>query len=365
MGYDMAEATVPSLPIGGEAVRRYSPSFVDRFTDWVRGLPIPSWLFYPALALALVLLHASIKWIDGSFPVGTFVWRLLLADVTIPYTIAVLHYLDDSAQEALDDFRPIMHIDEAEFRRLRYQFTTLPARPTLAATCLGTLYGLGAIMFFTPEQRQEAKFFSSPPASVLETLLFVLSYAGAAIFLYHSARQLRMISDIYTAYARVDLFNLSPMHALSKLTARTAIGLGVIIYAWLYINLAVQNGAQIILPSLFEPAIFSIIVILIFILPLLGARRLLREAKAEAKRETQQQFKATVAELHHRREAGDFSDMAGINQALDGLLKEQSVLDKTSTWPWQPETLRGVATAVLLPIVVWAITRLLERFWVF
>jgi hypothetical protein len=363
----MAEATVPSLPVEGEvnSVRPYSPSFMDRFTDRVRGLPIPSWLFYPALALALVLLHASIKWLDGSFPVGEFALRILLADVTLLYILAVLHYLDNSAQEALDEFRPVMHIDDAEFMRLRYRFTTLPARPTIVAAVIGTLYGLVAMTFFTPEQRQEGRLFSSPPASGLETLLFVLSYAGAAIFLYHSARQLRMISDIYTAYARVDLFNLGPMHALSKLTARTAIGLGIIIYAWLYVNVSVQNGSQLTLPSLLEPAIFSIIVVVNFIVPLLGARRLLREAKAKAKLEAQQQFKATVDELHRRREAGEYSDMAGINEALDALLKEQSVLNKISTWPWQPETLSGVATAILLPVVVWALTHLLERFWVF
>jgi hypothetical protein len=364
----MAEAAVPSATVESEAggIRPYAPSFVDRFTDWVRRLSIPPWLFYLVLSLALVLLHASIKWIDGSFPVGEFSLRILLADITIPYTIAALHYLDDSALDALGEFHPVMDIDEADFSKLRYRFTTLPARPTLVATGIGTLYGLVVLIFFTsPEQIQDGRFFSSPSSSVLETLLFVLSYAGGAIFLYHTARQLRMIDHIYTAYARVDLFNLGPMHALSKLTARTAISFGVIIYAWLYINVTVQKSSQLALPSLLEAAVFSIIVLLIFILPLLGARRLLREAKSKAKLEAQQQFKATVAELHRRRDAGDFSSMAGINEALDALLKEQSVLNKISTWPWQPETVRGVATAIFLPVAVWAITRLLERFWVF
>jgi hypothetical protein len=200
---------------------------------------------------------------------------------------------------------------------------------------------------------------------VLETLLFVLSYTGAAVFLYHTARQLRMISRIYNDYARVDLFNLGPMYSLSKLTARTAVALGAIIYAWLYLNVAVQNGTQITPPSLLEAAVFSIIVILIFVLPLLGARRLLRKAKDAARLEAHQQFKAVAAELHRRREAGDYSGMAGINDALDALMKEQSVLDKVSTWPWQPETLRGVAATILVPIMIWTITRLLERFWVF
>jgi hypothetical protein len=109
----------------------------------------------------------------------------------------------------------------------------------------------------------------------------------------------------------------------------------------------------------------SVIIVVLFVLPLIGARRLLRQAKAAAITETRRQFKATLAELHRRREAGEFEGMAGINEALDGLMKEQTVLDKISTWPWQSETFRGVATAILLPIVVWAITRLLENVWVF
>ncbi len=87
---------------------------------------------------------------------------------------------------------------------------------------------------------------------------------------------------------------------------------------------------------------------------------LLRQAKA-ALTEAQQQFKATLAELHRRRENGEFEGMGGINEALDGLLKEQSVLSKISTWPWQSDTFRAVASAILLPIIVWAITRILEN----
>ena len=362
----MGEVTIPSPTIESrlDTFRPYAPSIVDGLTDWVRRLPIPSWLFYVAVAVVSLLLIASFKWLDGSYPVSIVTWQLILSAATFPYALAMLHYLDNSAKEALDDFRPAMQIDEAQFRKLEYQFTTLPARPALIAAGIGALYGVTFPLYASPEEIERMGFFTSLPTAIFGVFELALGYASAGLLLYHSVRQLRMVSRTYTTHARIDLFNLAPVHALSRLAARTAIGIAIITYAWAFVNFEggeVQAGAS----SIFEAVISSIILVIIFIWPLLGARRLLREAKAKARTEAQQQFKATVAELHRRREAGDFGEMAGINEALDGLMKEQSVLEKISTWPWQPETLRGVGTAILLPIAVWAITRLLERFWVF
>jgi hypothetical protein len=53
--------------------------------------------------------------------------------------------------------------------------------------------------------------------------------------------------------------------------------------------------------------------------------------------------------------------MANMDHAVGALVKEQDALDKISTWPWEPEAVRGVGTALLLPIVLWLVTRVLER----
>lgn len=349
-----------------ETARPYTPSFVDRITDWVRRLPVPSWLFYVALGLALLLLDASIRWMDGSYTFGTVTWQMILSAGTFPYALGMLHYLDNSAEEALADFRPAMAVDDRQFAELKYRFTTLAARPTLIAALLGGLYGVSYLQIASPEELAATKFLSSLPASILGVTELALGYGAAAIFIYHSIRQLRMVSRTYTTHARVDLFNLRPMHSLSRLAARTAIGLAIPSYAWGFVNVSVESGT--VNPgatSIFELVTFSTIIVLMFIWPLVGARRLLRQAKAQAIVEVQQQFKATVSELHRRREAGEFEGMGGINEALDGLMKEQAVLSKISTWPWQSDTFRAVASAILLPIVVWAITRLLENVWTF
>jgi uroporphyrinogen decarboxylase len=60
--------------------------------------------------------------------------------------------------------------------------------------------------------------------------------------------------------------------------------------------------------------------------------------------------------------AGQYTDeLHHIDGALDSLLKVRDVVAKAKTWPWEPDALRVVLTAVLLPILIWAVTRVLER----
>lgn len=343
-------------------LKAYAPSFIDRITDRVQRIPVPSWLFYAALGAVVVFIHACIKWIDGSYPVGEFVGRIILADVSFVYALGLLHYLDVWAVEALDNFRRVMQIDEGEFQALKRRFTTLPPWPTVVFALVGAAYGAYSLLTMGEGQKQAARFFSSPAASVVEALFFVLTYLGAGVVIYHSVRQLFMVSRIYSRYTQVDLYDLAPIYALASLAGRTAVGVLIITYAWFFVNISVVTLG---VTSSADVVVLSGISVVMFVLPLWGAHRLLVEAKTKAQTRAQQQFKETVEELHRRRDDGRYDEIGGLNDTLDGLLKEQGALDKISVWPWRPETLRGVATAVGLPLLVWVATRLLERFWTF
>lgn len=54
--------------------------------------------------------------------------------------------------------------------------------------------------------------------------------------------------------------------------------------------------------------------------------------------------------------------MDAFKAAIDSLRTKQEVVAKISTWPWQIDTVRRVATAAALPLVPWVLQRLLERF---
>jgi len=63
-----------------------------------------------------------------------------------------------------------------------------------------------------------------------------------------------------------------------------------------------------------------------------------------------------------RVDATNLRDMDALNKAIASLEIERNLLNRIPTWPWQPESLRTVIVALLLPIFVWLAQQLLSRF---
>jgi hypothetical protein len=336
----------------------YTPSWIDHFTDWVRRLPIPAWLFYLTLGLVLSLARTTISWSDGTYPVGTL-FPVHILDGLVPIILLlVLHYLDNMAERALAGFRPVL-VKDADYDGLRYEITTMPARPVFAWTIFGTVFGLTYIPLMISEaDRLASKYFTSPAATVADTSLSVLVAVMMAASVYHTIHQLRTVSRIYTRHTSVSIFDIGPLYTLSRVTAVTTV-------AWLfltYMSFSIYGDVQAGAISVVVVVVFVVIALVTFVWPLYGAHRLLQNEKEHRKSDISRRIQAVSDELHRRADTGDYgSDTANINSVIDGLVKEQGVVEKASTWPWDPEAVRAVLTALLLPIVLWLITRILER----
>jgi hypothetical protein len=343
-------------------VRPYPPSWVDRLTDWVERLPGPAWLYYLGLALVLLLIRTIIAWSDGSLPVGTFFPAHLYNVSAGALILFVLQYLDDRAGADLSDFRPVLNVGpdgtrDAGYERLRYQLTTMPARPVLLWSLVGLVFGVVAQPFITPEaQRQSLMLFTSPTATGVDLGLAGLNLMMTVVLFYHTIRQLRLVSRIYTQHTNVNIFETGPLYALSRVTAITAVAL----LFFFYLNITLRSQLQGAGPAIAGGATI-LLAVAAFVWPLFGGHTLLQQEKARWKGEVARRMEAVARELHRRTDAGDYSEMANMNDAIDSLVKERGVLDKVSTWPWEPETLRVVVTALLLPVVYWIATRVLER----
>jgi hypothetical protein len=341
------------------AIHPYPPSWIDRLMDWVQRLPGPVWLFYLGVTALLVLARTIIAWSDGSLPVGTFLPLQIFFVSGGMYLLFLLHYLDDRAGVAFTDFRPVLNADDAGYERLRYQLTNMPARPALLWSLPGLVFGLIGGFYLIPKAVvQLAKLLTSPAATVVDFVTSGFSWMMIPVLVYHTIRQLRLVSRIYTQHTNVNIFETGPLYALSRVTALTAIALLSIPYLDLTFGPTAQQGGGLN-PIFF--AVFAPLALVVFVWPLLGAHRLLQEGKARRKSEIARRLEAVTDELHRRADAGDYSDMAGINNATESLVRERDVLDKVSTWPWEPETVRVVVTALLLPVVFWIVTRVLER----
>ena len=65
--------------------------------------------------------------------------------------------------------------------------------------------------------------------------------------------------------------------------------------------------------------------------------------------------------LHGSVDRDDLSGSDGQNKALASLIAERDLVNRLSTWPWQAGTAGAVASAILLPIVLFLLTRFLDR----
>jgi hypothetical protein len=178
------------------------------------------------------------------------------------------------------------------------------------------------------------------------------------VLLYHTIRQLRLVSRIHASAARIDLFQPSPLYAFSRLTSQTAIGLILL------------QSPSILFISWTEPtAIFgvvwigliAIIATAAFVLPLQGMHDRIAAEKERLQADAGNRIEATIGVIHGSVDARDFSQADQLQNALAALIAERDLVKRLPTWPWEAGTLGAVASAVLLPIGLWVLTRFLER----
>ena len=235
----------------------------------------------------------------------------------------------------------------------------MPSRPVFVLSLVGLILGLTYIpLALTEVDVQKSKYFSSPASIAMDSLVSVLFAILLVTVLYHTFHQLRMVSRIYTRHTNVSIFDIGPLYALSRVTATTTVAM----LFFVYIGLTFYGDWQGTSPVPGATAVvFVLIALATFVWPLFGAHRLLQKEKVRWKSEVSRRMEAVSLELHQRVDTQDFRDADTLKDTLDGLIAERGVLDKVPTWPWEPEAVRAVATAVLLPVVLWAITRVLER----
>ena len=60
---------------------------------------------------------------------------------------------------------------------------------------------------------------------------------------------------------------------------------------------------------------------------------------------------------------GELEGMEDLNNAMANLEIELKALSGIPTWPWRPETVRLLVTALALPLGLWIVQYALQRVW--
>lgn len=336
---------------------------------WIERLPGPIWAAYIALtgvSFSVVALEATLS-SRGLFGQDPAYFAYAVFHVL---TLAGYHVLSLGGRSAWDAFRPAVELDDATSARRRAELSTTPAVPGAVLYVVGVAAYL-LLLASSPEGfdlvghqpafvavRVAAEAFWLAPVSLMVGFLLI--------------RQVRIVSRLHRSVVSVDLLEPGPLHAMAKLTARSAIVL-LLVQLLVFVPLPnMSESARLTLILVFGP--FILVSAAAFFLPLRGMHGVLEKEQLRRLSEVNARIDAAITALHGvvDEEAGAPRDadshrlaqvrIDGLNKALSSLLQEREFIGKLSTWPWDPGTLRAVASAVALPVILFLLTRALERF---
>lgn len=333
----------------------YPPSYINRFMGFIQQLPVPFWLTY----LVLFILHGFINhvfdWVNGWLPAFTFSSAYLIFPLWLWASLALMTYLDATALKAMSNFGPLLDLPPEAMQRLKYEFTTMPARGVIISGFIWTV--IYAIFTYLLYPTYVAQGYGT--LRIIHTILdgwvaFLIGY----VIIYHTIRQLRLVHRTVKLVKQFDLFRLGPVYAFSVLTSRTGVA-WVLLYALTLLIAPIDYSDPVILVAGLSLA--AVMALAAFVLPLLVVHQRLVAEKRRLLAEHDQRVKSTLARLHHLVDERELSEADQLNSVLEGLSIESRILEKIRTWPWNTETLTGFLSAIILPIILFLVQIAIQK----
>src|SRR5262245_34375816 len=295
-------------------------------------------------------------WWSGRLHEGFDLSQIFVVAIA-PYMLWVRFYLDGVAARAMDAFRPALAVSDEEFSRLRYELTTLPAPLTRVATIAAVVgYVVNAVVL--PERILAQFGLSRGVTTVLLAPVAMFTLAVVAISTAQAVRQLWMVDLIHGLAEHVNLFRAKPFYAFSGLASRTGMSFLVLAYYIAAVRPDIIRDTpalQVLIVAMLPTAVAC------FVLPLYGMHLRLVPEKDRLLAEVNARFETVLARLHARVDGEILTDADKLSHQLSSVAAEREAISRLSTWPWEPATLTGFLTTLVLPVLLWLVQRLLGR----
>lgn len=356
-----ARSPVLIATLGGGDARPYPASWVDLILRRLERAPWPAWMTYGVLAIATAGVANLLLLLAGR-DFAAVALRFSVIGLVPVFAIALMRHLDRVASEALDRFRPLLDTTPDEVERLRYRLTVLPRRDVillLAFVTWSTVAGAA-----TAPGNLEIDGASIGPAALIVAFACFTGYCYGSLTL-KVVRQLVLVDRIHRQAPGVDLFNVGPLHAFSRLTSHASLGMLVLVAV-----LGITTARQFVLASTSELATAAILAfyatlgvagIAAFVLPLYGLHRRIVIEKERLQASADTRLTSLLGALHDDVDGLDLSRADGLSKILGSAFQERDVLARLPTWPWQAATLRAFISALVLPVLVYVLARVAER----
>jgi hypothetical protein len=255
----------------------------------------------------------------------------------------------------LSDFWPATGWPAEQQTAWRYRVVTMPAGIDLPCLAIGALISTVSLVS-APVEALGVAGGDLRVAALALLPMALLGYSVLAMSVVYTVHGLRLVTRLHREAGAINPFDRTAVNAFSRLTAMVGLAYVAAGYYSMTVNGAFQIGN---LASILALACSIVAGIVFFVVPLWGIHeRLLRE-KSRLLLEAETQADAVSAELYRRIDAREFETAKSLADALAGVAANRERIAQLPTWPWPPELLRGFVSALLLPVAVYLLTRLL------
>ena len=337
----------------------YLPSIVDRLNSWINRQQLPAWFTYLVLYLLFLLVNQSFSWLEQTATIGQFELRKILTSIWPIMTLAIINYLDHLALAASKNFRTLVVDNDEDYSKKVFELTNMPARPVWILSVLGPILvilsyalDLGIVQFAD----------RTTISLVAELFRFGLGLAPLPIFVFHTIRQMTIVSQIQSDLGEIDLFQSTPLYAFSVLTSRTGIAWVILLSTTVLFSLF-SNSYGGLSPTSFIAFASTEVVLAFasFVLPLLSLHAQMVKAKGLLIDEINMHIKTSISSMGSELETLDPQKASAKRDLVETLKAQQSYINALPTWPWKSDTLRGFLSVIFLPILITVVQQLIER----
>jgi hypothetical protein len=332
----------------------YKPAYIHAYFNWLNRLRIPKVAYYLLILVITGLLQNGVAWIKGMLPFGEINLYLTFSGLWFIEILLLAHYLVEGGASILEEFKPALSLEESEYQQLKFRFITIPRWPSLILFVLGASSGImisSSVREVSPEIN-----FAFPELTIG---MWMMSTGFGFILTYQLIRQLRQIRNFYQLPEKIDLYDLTPIYAFSKMTSLVGVGIFIIVFITPLILNPESLQTRIVV---FQAIFFSLISLAIFYVPLRGANRRLVAEKEYLIKKVNAYIETMVERIHQAIDNGDYENASGMRAHLTSLKEERTVIESIPTWPWRPATFRGFISAILIPNFLWLIQEFLSQF---
>jgi len=334
----------------------YPPSWQNRFFYAIGMLPIPKLVVAFLLFVAIAFLNHLVPWAEGKLPWGKVDANQFTFHIWFFVVFLASFYFLSNSKKAMAVFRPALNVSEKEYDLLTYRFINLSNRTGWVITFVTVLIAvIGFGTSFFPQ------YLHSGPSRLMISISEVFMFSLVFALIVNFFRQFGLIVNLYARVTRINIFHLHSLYAFAGFTSRLGIFLiltGVLSYLT---NVVFAEENPQIGGFLFFTTLNLTTAIGAFILPLGGIHARLVEEKERVSKENDQRLEAAYHKLHRNIDKNHLKDITEVRGSISALLDLRHEIEKISTWPWDPGTLRNFITALLIPLIAWGIQQILLR----